>query len=334
MTYETFLAIVEKTKRVKLNDAMYAVEELYRQASASEDAVEEYCKIYDLFDLLLQQPMFIGNSDDYHNLAVVCAKQDDFDAACRFLDVGLKKHPYCIDLLADYLNYGMQCDKKEICNDMYDKLISKKSDWNWRAYRFAIDYLISLSDVDCVNRDEEIFSLITEFQNKLPDDEDAYLIQAEFLSKKCENEKKENESEPAFVSILVYATSDKSPVRRTPKCDLRLADYYYNNGSDIEKAIQLLERCKKNSVEVQPSVNRSYVYLLSALCRMTQFYSNSINDSWEEIERLAMDVYKNYHIASLNRMDMRVHNCRNLIESFVRETGIPYPYDDGINNDI
>lgn len=332
MTYETFLSIVEKTKKVKLSDAMVVIEELYRQAISAEEALEEYSKIYDLFDLLLQQSMFIGDSDDYHNLAVVCAKQDDFDAACRFLDVGLTKYPYCVDLLADYLNYGMKCDRKEICNDVYSKLILKKDDWNWRAYRFAIDYLISLTDIDCDNRDSEISSLITEFQNKLPDDEDAYLIQAEFLSKK--SEKYGSSGEPTFVSILTYVTSDKSPVRRTPKCDLRLADYYYNNGLDIERAIQLLERCKKNSVEVQPSVNRSYVYLLSALCRMTQYYNNIPSDNMEEIEMLVMDVYKNYHIAALNRIDTRIYNCRNLIESFVRETGIPYPYDDGVNNDI
>ncbi len=332
MTYETFLWIIDKTKRVKISDAMYVVEELYRQTLTLEDAIDEYCKIYDLFDLLFNQPVFIGDSDDYHNIAVVCAKQDDFDAACRFLDRGLKEYPYCIDLLADYLNYGMQCDKKQLCKEMYNKLESKKLDWNWRAYKFAIEYLINLSDIDCINRDREIISLITEFKNKMPDDENAYLIEAEFLQKRCENSK--NDIETTFVSVLTYVTSDESPVGRTPKCDLKLADYYYNNGSDIEKAIQLLERCKKNSIEVQPTVNRSYVYLLSALCRMTQFYSNCINNRGEDVEKLAMDVYKNYHIAALNRMDVRVYDCRNLIESFVRETGIPYPYDDGINNDI
>lgn len=333
MTYETFLSIIERTKRVKISDAMSIIEELYRQAISSEDAIEEYSKIYNLFDLLLQQPMFIGDADDYHNLAVVCAKQGDFDVACCFLDIGLNRYPYCIDLLADYLNYGMQCDRKESCNEAYEKLILKKDDWNWRAYRFAIDYLINLTSIDCDSRDDKILSLITDFQNKLPDDEDSYLVQAEYLSKKCEVDKDRNDGEPAFVKLLTYVTSDKSPVGRTPKCDLKLADYYYDNGVNIDKAIQLLERCKKNSIEVQPSVNRSYVYLLTALCKMSQYYDLQIDDM-EGCEALVMEVYKNYHIAFLNRRDARVYNCKNLIESFIRETGIPYPYDDAIDNNM
>ncbi|MBQ8280087.1 MAG: hypothetical protein IJZ23_09630 [Roseburia sp.] len=333
MTYETFLAVVEKTKRVKLSDAMIIIENLYRQAALAEEAIEEYYKIYDLFDLLLQQPVFIGNADDYHNLAVVCAKQDDFDSACRFLDEGLKRYPFCVDLLSDYLNYGMQCDKKNQCEDIYIRLISKKDDWNWRAYRFTIDYLINLSNMDFVNREAEIMSLIKDYQEKLPDDEDSYLVHAEFLSRKAREKKEVDGEERMFVKILTYVTSDNSPVGRTPKCDLKLADYYYNNGVSIGKAIQLLERCKKNSIEVQPSVNRSYVYLLSALCKMTQYYEISQSDN-EAMENLAMEVYKNYHIASLNKADSRVYNCKNLIESFIRESRIPYPYDDGVENSI
>ena len=331
MTYETFLTMVERTQKVKLGEAMRVIDRLYRQAASAEDAIEEYCKIYDLFDLLFQQPMFIGNADNYHNLAVVCAKQSDYDSACRFLDVGLEKYPYCVDLLADYLNYGVQCGRMEQCNDAYQKLISKKKDWNWRAYRFVIDYLMMLTSKDCYNRDDEIESLIVDFQKRLPDDEDSYLVHAEFVSKKGETTIHINDNEPTYVAILDYVTSEKSPVKRTPKCDLKLADYYY--GVDICKAIQLLDRCKKNSIEVQPSVNRTYVYLLSALCRMTQYYDN-INHGSKEQEELVMEVYKNYHIASLNRMDSRVYNCRNLIEAFIRETQIPYPYDDGVNNDI
>lgn len=332
MTYETFLSIVEKTKRVKMKEAMQIVEELYRQADLAEDAIDEYCKIYDLFDLLLQQNAFIGDSDDYHNFAVVCARQDDYDYACRFLDVGLVEHPYAIDLLADYLNYGMRCNRKETCSEIYEKLMKRKDGWNWRAYRFSIDYLMNMSEIDGTNRNEEILVLIKEFQDNLPDNEDAYLIQAEFLNNN-RNDEKDEEGQPLFVSTLQFATSDSSEIKRTPKCDLKLADYYYDN-ADIENALHLLERCKINSLEIQPSVNRSYVYLLSALCGMTQFYRNGQSYSPEEIESIAMKVYKDYHIAALNTTDVRVFNCKKLIESFVRETGIAYGYDDGINNDI
>ena len=91
MTYDTFLAVIAKTSRVKICDAIDVLEELYAQASSSEDAIDEYCKIYDLVDAIFQNNNFIGDSDDYHNIAVVCAKQEDFDTACRFLDHGLKQ---------------------------------------------------------------------------------------------------------------------------------------------------------------------------------------------------------------------------------------------------
>lgn len=329
MTYETFIEIVKKTGKVKLCDAMQLIEELYRQAGYAEDAIDEYNRIYDLFDLVLQQSVFLGDLDDYHNIAVVCARQDEYDIACSFLEKGLEKYPYGIDLLADYLKYALQCEKKDGCADVYQKLLTKKNEWNWRAYLFSVDYLISLSDMDCVNRDDEITKLIHEFQDNIPDDENAYMLEAQFLSKKHVND---NNGKSRYIEILSYVTSEESPVKRTPKCDLKLADYYYNNGMDIEKAIYYLERCKKNSVETQLSVNRNYVYLLLALCQITKYYNET--DSIDDIEALAMDVYKNYHIACLDKTDTRINSCKNLIESFVRETKVAYPYDDNIDNDI
>ena len=54
MTYNTFLAVIEKTARVKICDAIDVLEELYAQAASSDDAIDEYCKIYDLVDTIFQ----------------------------------------------------------------------------------------------------------------------------------------------------------------------------------------------------------------------------------------------------------------------------------------
>ena len=334
MTYNTFMTLVERTGRVKISEAISVLEDLYQQASNLDDAIDEYCRIHDLIDMMFYQKSFIGDSDDYHNIAVVCAKRDDYDAACRFLKQGLKNYPYNIDLLADYLKYGMKCGLIEECQEAFLRLNTRKSRWNWRAYKFAIDYLIELTSMDLTDRSQTIEELISDFQKYLPDEEDAYLVEAEYLQdiNACNDE--EDASRSTYVSILQFATSEKSPVKRTPKCDLKLADYYYENGTNIEKAIELLERCKKDSVEIQRSVNRNYVYLLLALCKMTQYYELKDKISIEDLELLVGSVYHHYHIAALGMSDSRVRDCKKLIESFIRETRVPYPYDDGVDNMI
>lgn len=333
MNYNTFVALINRRSNVKLHDAMGILEEIYTQVNDSEDAIDEYCKIYDLIDIILQQKTYEGDDSDFHNLAVVCAQQEDFDIACQIIDKGLSIYPYSVDLLADYLNYGMQCGRKEQCILSYDKLNSLKDKWNWRAYLFSIDYLNYLSCTDGINNDRIIEELINEFQKKKPEREEAYLVEAEYLF--CKNKIcSENENERTFISVLEYATSDKCPTKRTPKCDLKLADYYFDNGVQLDKAIELLQRCRKNSSEVQQSINRKYVYLLLALTYMNQYYemkNNSVDDN-ELLLETVMNVYENYHKAAIGSFDSRVWGCKHLLEVFVIESGIAYPYDDNISN--
>lgn len=334
MTYDTFLSLIEKTSRVKICDAIGILDNLYQQAQLSDDAIDEYYRIYDLVDLIFQRNTFIGDNDDYHNIAVVCAKHYDYDIACRFLERGLLHFPLNVDLLADFLKYGMRCGRNDQCKEVYKNLILRKSDWNWRAYRFTIDYLVDLINIDSTDRSDDIASLIVDFQLHLPEEEDSYLVEAEYLknSKVAQNNPKFINH--TFLSVLEYATSCNSPVKRTPKCDLKLADYYYENGMNIKKALELLERCKRDSIEVQRSVNRGYVYLLSALCKMAQYYDLKNELTIEEKNSYVRSIYQDYHIAALETEDSRVQDCKKLLESFIRETEIPYPYDDSVNNMI
>lgn len=334
MTNETLMAIIERTSKAKLRDVISVVEELYQQTETDGDAIDSYYRLYDLFDLVLQQPLLEGSESDFHNLTVACARQDDYDAACRFLDRGLAQYPRSVDLLSDYLSYGMNCGKNEVCQTIYARLLEQRNTWNWRAYHFSISYLMETS----TNSPADILELIHEFQNKLPTQEEGYLDEAEALSMFSGN----IGGDRTFLSVLEYATSDACPIQRTPKCDLRLANYYYDVGKDLEKASRLLERCKRNSIEPQLSVNRNYVYLLSALCKMSQYYdaigsgqSRKVNYQEREKEELVLGVYEDYHIAALNHADSRVQGCKGIIETFVRETGVPYPYDDdGIESSI
>lgn len=338
MTYETLIAIIEKAKKVKLKDLIEVIESLYREIETMDDSIDSYFKLYDLCELALQQPLLEGTESDFHNLTVTCARQDDYDVACRFLDKGLSQYPCSIDLLSDYLNYGMNCGRYEQSKKAYALLLEQRNIWNWRAYHFAISYLMDLMSIDPKDNTKDIEEMISEFQKKLPLREEGYIDEAEFLSRfsDCESDDR------TFLSVLEYATSDECPVQRTPKCDLKLADYYYDAGKNLDKAKALLDRCKRNSIEPQLSVNRNYVYLLSALCKMSQYYeliekgdSPKVLPQEFEKEKMVLDVYEDYHIAALKISDSRVQSCKGLIEAFIRETGITYPYeDDGIDNMI
>lgn len=338
MTYETLVAVIEKAKKVKLKDLIGVIEELYRETEIMNDSIDSYFKLYDLCELVLQQPLLEGSDSDFHNLTVTCARQDDYDMACRFLDKGLLQYPCSIDLLSDYLNYGMNCGRYEQSKKAYYLLLKQRNIWNWRAYHFSISYLMESMSIDLTDNTKDIQDMISDFQKKLPMHEESYMDEAEFLSRfsNCET------SERTFLSVLEYATSDNCPVQRTPKCDLKLADYYYNSGKNLDKARALLDRCKRNSIEPQLSVNRNYVYLLSALCKMSQYYDLLAKETSPKVlpqecekEKMVLDVYEDYHIAALKISDSRVQSCKGLIEAFIRETGITYPYeDDGIENMI
>lgn len=90
----------------------------------------------------------------------------------------------------------------------------------------------------------------------------------------------------------------------------------------------------KKLSEIQRSVNRNYVFLLSALCKMSQYYDIKDQCDYKRSEALASEIYQDFHVAALDLTDARVRDCKKLIESFVRETQIPYPFDDGVANMI
>lgn len=67
---------------------------------------------------------------------------------------------------------------------------------------------------------------------------------------------------------------------------------------------------------------------------MTLYYDTIETLNLEEKETFVKKIYRDYHIAALNTSDSRIRDCKKLIESFVRETEIPYPYDDAIESTI
>lgn len=340
ISYETVIDMIERTGRVILSHVQEVCERLFAEANAVDEAIEQYCKIDHLMECVISSETIIGNSDFFHNMAVVLARNDAFDYACEILELGLKRNPNSIDLLADYLNYGCYCNRHEKCETYFNTLYACQDSWNWRAYQFSIDYLLESENYGAKCDIEKINNLVVAFISKNPDKEISFLTKANWLRKMPAKERISLWGNETYESVLADVTNGKFEINRTPKCDLNLADYYYSLGTNFTEAYKLLERCKPNSAEIQPSVNRGYVYLLSSLCKMSIYYEKVTNfnskkaENDPELELLAKDVYEQYHIAAQDVTDLYVYNCRHLIETFICESGIPYPYDDGIENKI
>lgn len=340
LSYETIVNMCERTGRISLAKLQGILEKLYVEAEEARDAIEQYCQIDNLIELTLGAKSIAGDTSAYHNVAVVLARNDAFDYACDILELGLKSNPMSVDLMADYLKYGCSCNRLKTCGNIFQQLLDQQSKWNWRAYQFAIDYLLEVNVYDTNIQKEKITELVKAFVEKISDSEEAYLTKAEWLKNLSDTECVETWNGETFESVLQDVTQGKFKIKRTPKCDLKLADYYYSLGVRIEEAYSLLEQCKKNSMEIQPSVDRSYVFLLASLCKMSIYYAKAAEigtksaEENPELLQLVKDVYSNYHYSALDSGSMYAQNCRHLIETFVCETEIPYPYGDGINNNI
>ena len=334
MNYETLTEITKQSGRVKLKDLINVISNLLYKASTEEDSIEYLLQKDDLMTLVYEQRMFEGGADEFHNLTVILAQNGEYYHACKVLDIGLKKYANSVDLLADYLNYGMKCGEEERCAEIYKRLEKLRNHWNWRAYQFAIDYLRISFNEETGEGIDQIKKIADEFIQAIPDKEEGYLTKAQLLKEMRQETENEN-----FLSILEYVTSDSSPVQRTPKCDLTLADYYYDIGKDLNAAKRMIERCRRNSVETQMSVNRNYVYLLSALCKISLFYDSIKDGESKKVEigshreKEIIDIYDDYHIA-VGTNDASILKHREIIEAFVKETSVPYPYDDGVVNDL
>lgn len=304
-----------------MDELHHAFMDIFTDADADKEKQIEL--FYRIADSSLQKEEFIGTSMDFHNVGVECARRNAEDLACDYLERGLNKYPTSVDLLADYIKYGMVCDRLDRCKEYYNVLAEiPKNNWNWRAFRFSIDYL--MTELDRANRGNEIkqaaLTLSGEFRQYLPHDENGYLAQAEI-------HKKFNERE-LEIAILEEAISK---IAKAPKSLLRLADIYYSDGR-LEEALNLLQRCEKDSLEPQMGVNQGYLYYLDGLCKsnilMTELDREDQVDR-EKIRNKVVKIYDNMKIARKILKDEHnglIDEWKFIITLLEIKTKIEYPY--------
>lgn len=265
-----------------LLEALSAEDGYYHQ----DDYIEELERLF-----LQPKIQWAGSSIEYHNLAVDLSKMGRNHLACVVLEKGLDEYPSSVDLLGDYLNYGVNDVQWEQCEKCYQVLKSLgRNEWNWRAYSFSIDYLlekrkktISVSERKALRG--EILRLTKAFVEKEGSDL-AYFDLANVYNS-FNNKKEEKAALEAAIAKNTFS----------PRCSLRLADIEISKG-DYLSALERLKTCEI-AFRPQLDVNLAYVYLLKVLSKSSLLLSKILKnrESSSTYQEDAYSIYRDYNSA-------------------------------------
>ncbi len=274
--------------------------------------------LYELVENILSQETIIGSVDEFHNFAVDFSRKDDYDTACKILDKGLESFPKSVDLLADYLQYGINCGRFVLC-DTYFHILEKipMVRWTWRGFSFSIDYLQFLADgtdneVELNEWKQKMIELANKYLEYMPYNEDAFLTKANVF--KYFNDTNQE--------IIVLETALKN-IKSCPKCALRLADIFFNRG-EYKKSLEYIDVCRYSATQTQEKINQAYMYYLSGLCKSATVHQEKMYDNKD----LIIDIYQDFCIA--DKLHLGVSSYKKVMERQINilETKTKISYDE------
>lgn len=320
MKASTYLSILELRNGCSMEELHHVIIDDSSYDGNDEDKRAE--QFYEIVNSALKKDIFMGTSADFHNVSVECARRNVEDIACDYLERGLYKYPTSVDLLADYIKYGVACDRIEDCRRYYDALNQiSKDNWNWRAFRFSIDYLMMEMEKDNNGNEmkQKMLALASEFRQYIPDDENGFLVQAEIHNKFNERDLE--------IAILEEAIAK---IPKAPKSLLKLADIYYSQGR-LEETLNALHRCELDSLEAQMGVSQGYLYYLDGLCQTNILLRELTEGNQMErdiIREKVLGIYDNLKIAKKSLKDSFVLQTewKFLVSMLEVKTKIEYPY--------
>ena len=274
---------------------------------------------------ILSTRTLTGSSSDYHNLTVNLAKKDLYDIACNVLEIGLSNPGYSkdVDLLSDYLIYGIKCGREETCDRYFQTLqYIPKCRWKWRAFNFSIDYLLHKaealeSEKELIIARKEMLRLISVYKKYFPTSEDCYVSESEIYSFMNQREKEKS------CLLLAYNT-----ISRAPQASLHLADIAFEDGN-YKDARNYLSKAKITSIGKNSRINIKYVYYLDMMCLISLLYEKESKDG-ESPRYEKEDIEELYHNYSESETILSDDNSgfseilSQQIELFEKKSGIPY----------
>lgn len=293
------------------------VENIVKEAFFNDDEESGYAAVNQFID----SKDVTGSPDEFHNLSVNFSRKDDYETACKILEKGLGKYSYSVDLLADFLQIGLYCNKEKECQKYYEIMLSiPKVKWTWRGFSFSIDYLQLITedirDEKTILENKKIMlSIVDEYEKYFPYEEDVYLARSEIF-KYFNNQEKEIECLQAAIDAKI----------KSPKCGLRLADFYFSQGR-YSKALEYIEQNKIDGIDVQNKINVGYMYYLAGLCKAAILQKERDFSNYSAI----MDIYQDFYIAEETSDNISSYGKNIERQIFILETKTGIKYDDAIN---
>ena len=267
---------------------------------------------------VLQKKTLAGAAEDFHNLAVELSRKSLYELACRVLELGLsiKQYSTDVDLLADFLVYGIKCGKEPQC-EKYFELLSKipKRRWKWRAFDFAVDYLQQkaeriLDDDELDKAVESMLEIAKSYRHYFPKSEGGYVVEAQIHRFVNDFDKEEQ--------ILKEAVTN---IKRAPQSNLRLADNAFARG-EYEQSRSYLKSAKMSGFERQSRINICYVYYLDVMCLISILQSKEISEN-EINELYSLFAEAEMLMSSENSLDL-LAVIEQQIHLFEKRTGYRY----------
>ena len=233
------------------------------------------------------------DADDYHNQGCDIARKGRKREAARFCMEGLEKFPLNVDLLADTIKYSTDTGDLPTADEHYSILKTSVPfrRWNWRAFTFAFDYLITK---DPVENESECRTLVENYKKCLPYEERACLAESE-LEAALGN---------ADLSMQVLQDAIRSHPNAS-QCAMRLADMQMDRGL-YKDALRTVMYGAAASAAVQPSINAAYLYLIRVLAKDHALHEKEASGEPINIEEVEL-VKHEYDLLVREFPDIRHH---------------------------
>lgn len=296
--------------------------EVKRAARYNEDNPIARESLYEVVHELVAQKTQIGNPEQFHNLAAALGGNGFDDLACDVLDCGLTLFPMNVDLLADYLIYGIDCQRIETCAEHFSTLEAiERTEWTWRCFAFGITYMNRLKENHAKTIEErskfrkKASELARAYKKYLPQEEGGYR----------ESAKLQEKNPQAMLKILNDAL-DNEEIGSCPTCAFEKAEILFKQ-KKYGDALEAINRSLNDSInQTQGGIKENYLLFLRGLCNYALLLQRIREGDLAE-ESSVIRIYSDFNKALRDLDESHQEKIRIRTQDLVEDTKINVPDD-------